>query len=124
MSDIIPMESLSGGISTPQELSGELHGEATLKGGLSSNVTVEVIDNLESTNTKAALSANQGRVLNEKIENSGFITEEVDPTVPLWAKDPSKPNYTPEEVGAVNANNQVTFEDIDAMFSAVFGGGH
>jgi len=29
----------------------------------------EVIDNLESTDTTAALSANQGRVLREMIEN-------------------------------------------------------
>lgn len=34
-------------------------------------VTVpEVIDNLESTDATAALSANQGRVLNEKIMNT------------------------------------------------------
>ena len=30
---------------------------------------VTIIDNLESTDATAALSANQGRVLNEKIEN-------------------------------------------------------
>ena len=30
--------------------------------------TVDVIDNLDSTDTEAALSANQGRILNEKIE--------------------------------------------------------
>lgn len=29
----------------------------------------EVIDHLESTDATAALSANQGRILNEKIEN-------------------------------------------------------
>lgn len=34
----------------------------------------EVIDNLTSTDTTAALSANQGRILNEKIEN--VATEE------------------------------------------------
>lgn len=30
---------------------------------------ITVIDHLESEDTNAALSANQGRVLNEKIEN-------------------------------------------------------
>lgn len=35
----------------------------------------EVIDNLESTDTTAALSANQGRVLNEKIENTATEAE-------------------------------------------------
>lgn len=34
--------------------------------------------------------------------DSGFITEytETDPTVPAWAKEPSKPTYTASEVGA------------------------
>lgn len=31
---------------------------------------------------------------------SGGITKEVDPTVPEWAKQPTKPSYTAEEVGA------------------------
>lgn len=33
--------------------------------------------------------------------SSGGITEEVDPTVPAWAKQPTKPSYTPREVGAM-----------------------
>ncbi len=124
MSEIIPIESLSGSISAQQELSGSMESEEALEGGLSLDTRreIEVIDNLESTDTQNALSANMGRVLNEKIDNSGFITEEVDPTVPLWAKEETKPNYTPEEVGAVNANNQMSLEAIDAMFAAVFGG--
>lgn len=31
---------------------------------------------------------------------SGGITKETDPTVPAWAKQPEKPKYTAEEVGA------------------------
>lgn len=30
-----------------------------------------------------------------------YITEEEDPTVPSWAKEPTKPTYTAEEVGAL-----------------------
>lgn len=30
-----------------------------------------------------------------------YLTEETDPTVPSWAKQPSKPQYTAEEVGAL-----------------------
>ena len=37
----------------------------------------EVIDHLESTDPNAALSANQGRVLNEKIENTA-TDEDID----------------------------------------------
>lgn len=33
-------------------------------------------------------------------EGGGGITEETDPTVPAWAKNPTKPNYTATEVGA------------------------
>ena len=32
--------------------------------------------------------------------NEGGIVEETDPTVPAWAKQPEKPSYTAEEVGA------------------------
>ncbi|MEG0808134.1 MAG: hypothetical protein RR410_07265, partial [Alistipes sp.] len=32
--------------------------------------------------------------------DAGFLTSEVDPTVPAWAKNPTKPVYTASEVGA------------------------
>lgn len=83
---------------------------------------VKVINRLDSTSTRDALSANMGRVLNDKIENSGFITEEVDPTVHDWAKESTKPDYTPQEVGAVDVDDELSFAAIDAMFAAVFGG--
>lgn len=36
------------------------------------------------------------------LENDvGYLTEEVDPTVPSWAKQPTKPSYTPQEIGAM-----------------------
>lgn len=36
------------------------------------------------------------------LENDvGYLTEETDPTVPAWAKQPNKPTYTAEEVGAM-----------------------
>ena len=34
---------------------------------------------------------------------SEAITQETDPTVPAWAKQPEKPGYTAEEVGAIPA---------------------
>lgn len=48
--------------------------------------------------------------------------EENDPTVPTWAKQPTKPIYSAEEVGAVDADNEMTFSRIDALFNVVFGG--
>jgi len=43
------------------------------------------------------------------------VTQEVDPTVPDWAKTPSKPTYTAEEVGAISTTQKgvsiATLED-------------
>ena len=47
--------------------------------------------------------------------------DEIDPTVPSWAKNETKPEYTYSEVGAVGGENQVHYEEIDRMFNAVFG---
>ena len=42
------------------------------------------------------------------LENdSNFLTQETDPTVPSWAKQPNKPSYTPQEVGAMPANTPI-----------------
>lgn len=38
-------------------------------------------------------------------EDGGGITKEIDPTVPKWAKQPSKPTYTKTEVGLSNVDN-------------------
>lgn len=41
-------------------------------------------------------------VLKEQVkEGLGAVQEEVDPTVPAWAKQPTKPTYTASEVGAL-----------------------
>ena len=46
------------------------------------------------------------------INDDGFISTETDPTVSAWAKEPTKPNYTAQEVGALPStdvvNNQST----------------
>lgn len=42
------------------------------------------------------------------VENLGITSEETDPTVPQWAKAPTKPSYTASEVGAT------TPEDVTA----------
>lgn len=48
--------------------------------------------------------------------------DEIDPTVPDWAKRDYKPSYEPEEVGALNEDNEMHFAEIDAIFNQVFGG--
>lgn len=39
----------------------------------------------------------------------GGIQQESDPTVPSWAKQPEKPTYTPQEVGAVPSQGYVEY---------------
>lgn len=65
----------------------------------------------------------------ELTNDSGFITTEVDPTVPAWAKADSKPSYTATEVGAVpksrtvngkalSSNITLTAADVNALPSS------
>lgn len=51
-----------------------------------------------------------GLVTEEELSAKGYLTEfvETDPTVPAWAKQPSKPTYTLEELGAEAAGSAGT----------------
>ena len=55
----------------------------------------------------AELLANVPTKVSELTNDSGFITgyTETDPTVPSWAKEPTKPSYTKSEVGLGNVDN-------------------
>lgn len=44
-----------------------------------------------------------------QLENDqNYINKETDPTVPSWAKEPNKPTYTPEEIGASSPPKVIT----------------
>lgn len=45
---------------------------------------------------------------------------EIDPTVPAWAKEPKKPTYNPDEIGALDSDNEMTYADIKAVWDSVF----
>lgn len=45
---------------------------------------------------------------------------EKDPTVPGWAKENFKPTYTPDEVGALSEDAEMTFSDVETIFNMVF----
>lgn len=49
----------------------------------------------------------------------GDVVEE-DPTVPQWAKQESKPGYTPEEIRAIGQDDEMSLEDIMQMMDSVF----
>lgn len=49
----------------------------------------------------------------DKAKVGSAITEETDPTVPSWAKQPSKPAYTAQEVGALPADTPIPTKTSD-----------
>lgn len=51
----------------------------------------------------------------EKTKLANAITEEQDPTVPQWAKQPTKPSYTPQEVDALPANTPLFDGDYNSL---------
>lgn len=46
--------------------------------------------------------------VSELQNDRGYLSEETDPTVPSWAKQPNKPTYTASEVGALSEIPQAT----------------
>lgn len=64
-------------------------------GGSGGGSNVEVIDNLESTSTEAALSANQGRVLKSLIDNAQTSGGGGSATSIDWANVTNKPSTFP-----------------------------
>ena len=71
---------------------------------------IDKLSDLKYTNvTESELPTKTSQLEND----SGFLTEETDPTVPAWAKAESKPTYTASEVGAAaeshtHAKSQIT----------------
>ena len=47
--------------------------------------------------------------------------DEIDPTVPLWAKENTKPEYTAEEVGALNEDAEMSLTDVKGIWDMIFG---
>lgn len=46
--------------------------------------------------------------------------DEIDPTVPGWAKTENKPGYTPDEIGALPEDAEMSFSDVENLFNMVF----
>lgn len=52
--------------------------------------------------------------------STGGITEEIDPTVPEWAKQPTKPTYTAHEVGALPDTTKIPSKTSDLQNDSGF----
>ena len=62
---------------------------------LTSDVVLDLDDISDGANRKLPTK------VSDLTNDSGFISTETDPTVPSWAKQPTKPTYTAAEVGAL-----------------------
>lgn len=102
---------------------------------------INVLLSVEEENENINMNVDEEQPVKLKIDESGLGTknyedlinlpklngetiignmEEKDPTVPSWAKQESKPVYTPEEVDAVPEDNFMTLQEIDELFNSVF----
>lgn len=110
-------------LSQLQEVVNYIKNNASLiEGVTTSKVNVsDVINNLTTNANNKPLSAAQGVALKALIDaivmptkvsqlenDSGYLVSytETDPTVPAWAKAPSKPTYTASEVGAASTTHK------------------
>ena len=70
---------------------------------------IDKLSDLKYTNvTESELPTKTSQLEND----SGFLTEETDPTVPAWAKAETKPTYTASEVGAAAKSHTHTKSQI------------
>ena len=79
--------------------------------GAVTDVTVNGVTVMDGNVAKVIVPTKVSDLSND----SGFITgyTETDPTVPSWAKQPSKPTYTASEVGALPSSTQIPSKTSD-----------
>ena len=79
--------------------------------GSVTDVTVNGVTVMDGSVAKVIVPTKVSDLSND----SGFITgyTETDPTVPSWAKQPSKPTYTASEVGALPSSTQIPSKTSD-----------
>ena len=86
------------------------------------NGTSTMIDNIPITGLKSAAfkESSAFATAEQGARADTALQEETDPTVPAWAKNATKPAYTPSEVGALPSNT-VFVSSIDGKSGAVTG---
>lgn len=77
---------------------------------------VERADVAGALETTATIAMGQVQGLEDAL--AGIAFEETDPTVPAWAKQPAKPTYTADEVGAKKANWTPAIADVTGLEAA------
>lgn len=104
------------GAATTAELAAEADRAAQAEEELSRRVDgkQDTIADLESIRAGAAAGSTavqpdalNGYATEAWVEGKGYLTEEADPTVPDWAKQPTKPSYTASEVHALPDDTEI-----------------
>ena len=80
--------------------------------GVESGAQPNVIESVSVNGTEQSVTAKGIDItvptaLSDLTDDVGYLTEESDPTVPTWAKQPQKPAYTASEVGALPADTHI-----------------
>ena len=93
------------------------HTDITLPGGGDGTSDHSKLSNRDAAN-QHPMSAITGleKALEDKQPTGNYLTSEQDPTVPKWAKQPQKPTYTAQEVGALPDTTHIpsTADDVNA----------
>lgn len=97
---------------TESELNGKGYATTT---AMNSGLNEKIDKNQGSSNSGKYLSVgSDGNVkLVDAPSSGGGIIEETDPTVPAWAKNPTKPTYTADEVGALSDDTEIPTKTSD-----------
>ena len=79
-----------------------------MESGAQENVIESVsVNGAEQSVTAKGVDITVPTALSDLTDDVGYLTEESDPTVPAWAKQPQKPAYTASEVGALPADTHI-----------------
>lgn len=97
---------------TESELNGKGYATTT---AMNSGLNEKIDKNQGISNSGKYLSVgSDGNVkLVDAPSSGGGIIEETDPTVPAWAKNPTKPIYTADEVGALSDDTEIPTKTSD-----------
>ena len=81
--------------------------------------TSDIVNDLTSGGAEVPLSAEMGAKLKELIDEATF--DETDPTVPDWAKQEEKPDYTAEEIRLTAGDDTLLVEKLQEIVTALNG---
>ena len=73
----------------------------------------DILDRIEDLENRPSGDVSKEDIqnaVNDYLDKNPISVEEKDPTVPAWAKQPEKPKYTAEEVGALPESTKIPAE--------------